>query len=346
MLQALLLGALTLMGVVRVEHVMLLAVFAGVVNSFDMPIRQAFLTQMIDRREDLPNAIALNSSMVNAARLVGPAMAGLLIDMVGEGWCFILNGLSYIAVLIALAAMRIVRPTTTPQATPVWEALHGGFSYAYRSVPIRAILLMLSITSLAAMPVGVLMPVFANEVLHGEAGTLGLLTASSGLGALASAVYLASRRSVLGLGKQMGLAGGGFGIGIILFSMSHWLPVSMALLCVTGFCLMLQMAASNTLLQTIVDEDKRGRVMGLYAMSLMGVGPIGSLLAGGLATWIGASTTLMINGLICLLAAIVFMTRLETLRMHVRPIYVRLGIIPEIASALQASSQLNVPPQR
>ncbi len=346
MLQALAVAALTLTDTVRVEYIIPLAIFLGAVNAFDMPIRQAFLTQMIDRREDLPNAIALNSSMVNSARLVGPAIAGLLITLVGEGWCFLLNGLSYLAVLAALAAMRINRPVIDAPRARVWEALTGGFSYAFRSVPIRSLLTLLATVSLTGIPLNVLMPVFASEVLGGDAGTLGMLTTSTGVGALTSAVYLASRKSIVGLGLQIGLAAGGLGIAMMCFSFSHHLFLSMGILIASGFCMMLQMAASNTLLQTIVDENMRGRVMGLYAMSLLGVAPIGSLMAGALAQAIGAPTTILICGSACLVSGLVFLARLKTIREHARPIYVRLGIIPEIATALQQTSQMNVPPQR
>jgi MFS family permease len=346
MLQALAVAALTLTDTVRVEYIIPLAIFLGAVNAFDMPIRQAFLTQMIDRREDLPNAIALNSSMVNSARLVGPAIAGLLITLVGEGWCFLLNGLSYLAVLAALAAMRINRPVIDAPRARVWEALHGGFSYAFRSVPIRSLLTLLATVSLTGIPLNVLMPVFASEVLGGDAGTLGMLTTSTGVGALTSAVYLASRKSIVGLGLQIGLAAGGLGIAMICFSFSHHLFLSMGILIASGFCMMLQMAASNTLLQTIVDENMRGRVMGLYAMSLLGVAPIGSLMAGALAQAIGAPTTILICGSACCVSGLMFLARLKTIREHARPIYVRLGIIPEIATALQQTSQMNVPPQR
>ncbi|HEX4129674.1 MAG TPA: MFS transporter [Pirellulales bacterium] len=348
MAQALVLGVLTLEGWVRVEHVFVLALALGMVNAFDMPLRQAFLHQMVVERDDLANAIALNSSMVNGARLVGPALAGVLIDLVGEGWCFVLNGLSYLAVLAALAAMQIVHVRPPVAETRLWTNLHGGFRYAFTFTPIRAILSMVAITSITSMPLSVLMPVFASEKLGGGAGTLGLLTSAMGIGALGSAMYLAARRSVLGLGRVMALAALGFALGMIAFSFSDTLVLSLPILALSGFCMMLQMASSNTLLQTIVDPDKRGRVMGLYGMSFLGVAPIGSLSTAYLARpdVLGSSNTLRLAGAICLAGGIVFLFRLRTLREQVRPVYRKLGILPEIAAGLQASAQLNTPPER
>src|ERR1041384_1945298 len=260
---ALLLGVrgLALTGRINIWHVILLSVFQGIINAFDMPGRQAFVVEMVERRADLPNAIALNSSMVNAARLLGPSIGGVIIAAVGEGWCFTLDGISYIAVIASLLAMRVTpRMTEQIKEKNMLTQLREGWRYAAGFAPIRALLLLLAIVSLVGMPYTVLMPVFANDILHGGPNTLGILMAASGVGALAGALLLAARRSVLGLGKYIPLTAAAFGAGLIAFSYSRVLWLSLLLMVVTGLGFMVQMAASNTVLQTIVDEDKRGRV--------------------------------------------------------------------------------------
>lgn len=346
MLQSLALGALALAGVINIWHVILLSIIQGVINAFDMPARQAFVVELVERREDLPNAIALNSSMVNAARLLGPSLGGIIIAAAGEGWCFMLDGLSYLAVIASLLAMRIAPRMTPPvKETNILQQLREGWSYASGFAPIRKVLLLLALVSLVGMPYTVLMPVFANEVLRGGPGTLGLLMAASGVGALAGAVFLASRKTVLGLGKFIPLTAAAFGAGLVAFSFSRALWLSLPLMVVTGLGFMVQMAASNTVLQTIVEEDKRGRVMSFYTMAFMGTAPFGSLLAGGAADQIGAPHTLMLGGLGCILGAIWFASALPALRRDVRPIYVRLGILPEMATGVGQTSELSVPPQ-
>jgi MFS family permease len=331
MVQALLLAALVLAGRVSVAHVLVLSVFLGLVNGVDVPTRQAFLVEMVTGRDDLANAIALNSSVFNAARLVGPAIAGLMIGLVGEGMVFLMNGLSYVAVIAALCAMRIApRPQAVGHAEPVARRLAEGFRYAFGFPPIRALLLMVAVVSLLGVPFTVLMPVFATEVLGGGAHTLGFLMASSGVGALLGALYLAGRTTVRGLGQVILAAVALFGVSLVGFGLSRREWLSMAALLGAGFGMMVQMASSNTILQTIVDDDKRGRVMSFYSMAFMGMLPFGSLLAGFLASRIGAPRTVVLGGIACLLAAAMFARALPGLRAQVRPIYIRLGIVPEV----------------
>ena len=345
MTQAALMAVLALTGLIAVWQVIVLAVVLGLVNAFDMPTRHAFLIEMVEDRADLGNGIALNSSMVNAARLVGPALAGLIIALSSEGACFLLNAISYVAVLIALLAMRIA---PRPAAVASGNVLHGlreGFVYAFGFQPIRTLLALVALVSLAAMPLAVLMPVLAGDVLHGGPGTLGLLTAASGLGALAGAIFLATRKTVIGLGRLIALMTGLLGVATLGVSLSNVLWLSLVLVALTGLATIIQLAASNTILQTIVEDDKRGRIMSLYTMAFMGTAPIGSLLAGGLASSIGTPWTIALSGLVCLAGALVFAIRLPALRKIVRPIYQQAGILPEIPSALQSAVQLTVPPE-
>jgi MFS family permease len=340
MLQALVLAALVLSGVVRVWHVLALSLFLGLVNAFDVPARQSFLVEMVGGRQDLANAIALNSSTFNAARLVGPAVAGAMIAAFGEGVVFLVNGLSYVAVIAALLAMRVPpRPPLAGAAAPAWQDLQEGVAYVRRSGPIRAILLLVSLVSLAGASYSVLMPVFAVDVLKGDAHTLGFLMGSIGVGALCGALLLAARRTVRGLGRYIVAAVAVFGASLAGFSLSRSLPLSLLLVGLAGFGLMVQMAASNTILQTIVHDDKRGRVMSFYAAAFMGTMPVGSLLAGGLAGVIGAPRTLQLGGAACLLGALAFSRALPGIRVQIRPIYIRLGILPEVATGLQTATE-------
>jgi MFS family permease len=297
---------------------------------------------MVEGREVLTNAIGLNSSMFNAARLVGPAIAGFLIAAVGEGVCFLLNALSYVAVLAALLAMRLTprAPARPPQH--VLHELREGFRYAFGFLPIREILLLVTVVNLAAMPLTVLLPIFAKQVFHGGPDTLGLLTAATGMGALMGALLLASRKSVLGLGRQIAWASGVCGLSLIAFSLSGILWFSLVFLAVTGLTLMLEMAASNTILQTIVDDDKRGRVMSFYTMAFLGTGPLGSLLAGSLASRLGASHVVQLGGTICMVGSLAFASRLPALRKMVHPIYRRIGILPDVTSGIPSVADLTV----
>jgi MFS family permease len=346
LLQSLALAVLALTGLVKIWHVILLSVFQGLINAFDMPARQAFVVEMVEKREDLPNAIALNSSMVNAARLLGPSIGGVIIAAVGEGWCFMLDAISYLAVIASLLAMKITpRVMKEVREAKMLRQMSEGWKYASGFAPIRKVLLLLALVSLVGMPYTVLMPVFANEILHGGPNTLGLLMAASGVGALAGALLLAARQSVLGLGKYIPLMASAFGAGLIAFSFSRALWLSLLLMVVTGLGFMVQMAASNTVLQTIVEEDKRGRVMSFYTMAFMGTAPFGSLLAGSLADKIGAPYTLLAGGVGCIIGALWFATSLPALRRDVRPIYVKIGIIPEMAAGIQNTSELSIPPE-
>jgi len=340
MIQAFVLSFLVLTEMVQIWHIISLSLFLGMINSFDMPTRQSFMVEMIGDKKDLGNAIALNSSMVNGARLLGPTAAGILIAAFGEGNCFLINAFSYLAVIVSLLSMKIEQRKGKPKKANVWHGLREGFRYATGFEPIWVILLMLALISFMGMPYVVLMPVFAKDILQGGADAFGFLMGATGVGALAGALVLASRKSVLGLGRMIPLAAGIFGCGLIAFSFSNVLLISMLLMLATGFGQMVQMASSNTLLQTIVEDDKRGRVMSFYAMAFMGLTPVGSLFAGFLASKIGAPWTVCVGGIACTVGAVFFAKRLPALREKVRPIYVNMGIIPEIATGIQSATEL------
>ena len=305
-----------------------------------MPARQAFLIQMVQNREDLGNAIALNSSLVNAARLVGPSMAGLIIAGVGEGYCFLIDGFSYMAVIASLLAMQVAAQAVRQERTSALTELREGWNYVRGFRPIWAILLLLALISLVGMPYTTLMPIFAGRILHGGAHTLGFLMGASGIGALVGAIRLAARPSVLGLGRLIPLTAGAFGAALIAFALSRQLWLSLFLMALTGFGFMQQMAASNTILQTITADRMRGRVMSFYSMAFQGVAPFGSLIAGAAASRIGAPYTLIVSGAICLASAGWFTAQLPAIRKLVRPIYVQLGVIPEVAEGIQVASFL------
>jgi MFS family permease len=345
MLQALILAYLVLSGSVQIWYLILLNVFIGLVNGFDIPARQSFIVEMIEDREDLGNAIALNSSMFNAARLVGPSIAGLLIAALGEGVCFLINGFSYIAVIISLLAMRINYVKLSSEHKQILHGLKEGFKYAWNFIPIRSILSMIALLSLAGMPYTVLMPVFAREILKGGAHTLGFMVGAIGVGALSGALYLASRKTVRGLGKVIAIGAVSFGAGLILFSFSYNLIFSLIMLIVTGMSMMIHMASCNTILQTIVDDKMRGRVMSYYTMAFMGMTPFGSLFYGWLASQIGAPNTFIVGGIICILAGSLFTYKLPDLKRLIRPVYKQKGIIPEIAEGIQSAVNLRTPPQ-
>lgn len=329
MIQSFSLAALALTGTAKIWEIILLALFQGVINAFDMPARQSFVIQMVDRREDLGNAIALNASMVNSASLVGPAIAGVVIAAVGEGYCFLIDGISYIAVIVSLVSMRITVPQAFRPRREVMHELKEGWQYVRGSLPIRSILVNLGLVSMFGFPYSVLMPIFAAEVLHGGPNTLGFLMSAVGVGALVGTASLTMRKSIVGLGRRIVVATALSGVALIAFGFSHILWLSIAILPLVGFGLMQQMAPSNTILQTIVDDGKRGRVMSFYGMAFLGMVPFGSLLAGYLAARIGAPQTMMVNGAVCLIGSLWFARRLPAIRQIVRPIYVRLGILPE-----------------
>ena len=327
MMQALALALLILTGTIAVWHIVFLSIFLGFVDALDMPVRQSFLVEMIENREDLGNAIALNSSIVNSARLIGPSIAGILIAYVGEGVCFLLNAISYLAVIASLLAMKIVARRIESPGTDLLQGVKEGFSYAFGFSPIRSVLLLISAVSLLGMPLTVLMPVFARDILHGDSHTLGFLMGASGTGALVGAIYLASRRKILGLEKWTALACGIFGVGLIVFSQSRNFWFSLLLMLITGFGMLVQMASANTLLQAVVDEDKRGRVMSLYTMAFRGMVPFGSLLGGSLASKIGAPNTVLIGGASCVLGALLFTRTLPSMTKMVRSVYAKKGIV-------------------
>ena len=329
LIQAALLAVIVLTGMVQIWHIFLLSLFLGMVNAFDIPVRQSFVVQMVDSREDLSNAIALNSSMVHGARLIGPAIAGLPVAGVGEGVCFAINSVSYLAVIAALAAMRVAPQPSRMERHNVLHELQEGVRYAFGFKPIRSILLMLALVSLMGMPFSVLIPVFAREVLHGSSDTYGFLIAASGSGAFAGAFYLASRRSVIGLDRVIVRAAIFFGTGIAVFGLSTRFILSMVSLVVAGFGAMTLVASCNTIIQTIVDEDKRGRVMSFFTMAFIGMTPFGSLIAGALAGSIGAKQTVLIGGMCCLAGGMLFFRQLPQLREKIRPIYIDRGIIRE-----------------
>jgi MFS family permease len=330
------LGVLTLLGVITVAEVLVLQVAQGIINAFDTPARQAFVVSMIADRADLPNAIALNSSMVNGSRIIGPSLGGIIIAAVGEGWCFIIDAVSYVAVIMSLLAMRLEPEQRTRPAARVHEDLRAGLRYVSTFVPVRTLLLLLALVSVMGMPYTVLMPEIATRVLHGGPNTLGFLMAATGVGALASALYLASRQTVIGLGRAIAVAVTTFGVGLIVFGASHWLLFSLAILTVVGGAFMLALAGTNTIVQTIVDEDLRGRVMAFYAMAFLGTAPLGSLLAGVLASRIGAPATIQAGGAASVVGGLGFALRLPRLRELVRPIYARQGIIS--VAAIDAGS--------
>ncbi|WP_438037429.1 MFS transporter [Sorangium sp. So ce128] len=331
------LGALTLSGHVQVRHILGFSVLLGVVNAFDIPTRQAFVVEMVGR-EDLANAIALNSSMFNGARILGPAVAGILVGAIGEGWCFVANGVSFLAVLGSLLAMRVApRPAAAGRGSAFAHTVEG-FRFVARTRAIRALLLLLGVVSVTAMPYAVLMPIFADRILRGGAQGLGILMGASGVGALLGALVLASRRRLRGLGRWVAAACAGFGVALGLFALSRSFWLSALLLVPVGFSMMVQMAGSNTLVQAMVPDALRGRVMAVYAMMFMGMAPLGALLAGWLAGKIGAPATVASGGACCVAAAAVFAARLPGLRQQAREL-----IIAQQMAAGTPSEQLTQP---
>jgi len=338
LLQSVALAVLTLGGIITVPDILILQVLQGVINAFDTPARQAFVVHMVEDRADLPNAIALNSSMVNASRILGPSIGGVVIAAVGEGWCFAIDAASYLAVVASLLAMRIVAREQAVRTTRVREELRTGFQYVWRFLPVRWALLLLSLVSVMGMPYTVLMPAISTNVLHGGAHTLGFLMTASGVGALVGALYLAGRRSVLGLGRAMVLSSGLFGVGLTAFSFSRALWLSLLLLPLVGAGMMVTMAAANTIIQTVVDEELRGRVMAFYTMAFLGTAPIGSLLAGVAAEHVGPQHTILMGGIACLAASAWFGSRLPRFRQLVRPIYLERGILVAAETDAQVKS--------
>jgi MFS family permease len=330
MVQSLLLAALTFSGRINVAWVLTLSVMQGCINAFDMPGRQSFMVQMVEDRADLGNAIAINSSMVNMARLVGPSLAGIIIAVSSEAWCFLIDGISYLAVIASLLAMRVNVAAVSRKTTSTFTELKEGWTYVSGFLPIRIILLLFAVVSLMGMPFVVLMPIFAAKVLHGGPHTLGFLMGAMGVGALISALSLAARKSVRGLIRIIPIAAMVFGLGLIGFGLSRHVWLSLVTVLVAGMGMMQGMAASNTVIQTIVSEDKRGRVMSYYTMAFVGMAPFGSLLAGAMASAIGAPMTVIVNGAAVIVGAAWFFTQFPALRRAIRPIYRELGILPPV----------------
>lgn len=326
MLLAFVLAGLTLTNHIRVPYLFVLAALLGVANAFDIPARQAFVVDMVGK-EDLINAIALNSSMVNGARVIGPAVAGILVASIGEGWCFFANGVSYIAVIVGLLLMKMKRQARALQPKSALANIIEGFRFVGRTGPVRALLLLLGLVSLMGMPYAVLMPIFADQILHGGASGLGLLMGASGVGALIGALSLAARRGLSGLGRWVAFSATGFGASLILFSLSRSFWLSAALLLPAGFSMMVEMASSNTLIQAMVPDELRGRVMAVYSMMFMGMAPIGALLAGVLANHLGAPNTVMMGGVVCIGGGLIFGLRLPALREEGRRIIIALQMV-------------------
>jgi MFS family permease len=323
------LAVLTLSGVITVWQVLVLQFAQGVIHSFDTPARHSFIISMLDDRADLSNAIALNSIMVNGSRIIGPAVGGALVAAVGEGWCFALDAVSYLAVIGSLLAMRVPRREQAPASQPVIAQLAAGFQYVRSFEPIRTALCLIAAVSMFGIPHSVLMPVMASDILGGGSYTLGVLIASFGLGALTGAAYLASRTTVVGLGRAIGYSTLIYGIGLIGFALSRNLYLSMPLLLIAGTGFMTAIAASNTFIQTLVQEDLRGRVMAFYTMAFLGTTPIGSLVAGTIAEQVGAPATITGGGILCVVTGIWFLRKLPSLRAVVRPIYIERGILTQ-----------------
>ncbi|MCC6699115.1 MAG: MFS transporter [Candidatus Hydrogenedentes bacterium] len=345
MAQALALAALMFAGWLDIGGIIALQLLLGFINTVDMPARQSFMIQLLDDRQDLNNAIALNSSIVNAARLVGPALAGILVHAFGEGVCFLINGLSYIAVIGGLLAIRVAPNPRAEAGTAVLHNLKEGFQYAFGFPPMRYILLLLAMVSLVGQSYVNLLPIFADKVLGGTSFTQGLLISVSGVGALISALRLAMRTSVRGLGRIVGMAPVVMGIGLIGLGLSRSLWFSLPAMAFIGVGMMSQMASSNTLLQTLTTDEKRGRVMSFYSMAFQGMVPLGALLSGGLAAWIGAPWTVMIGGTCCIAGGLAFSARLPRIREAVHPIYVSKGILPEVAAGLAAATEQPLAPE-
>jgi len=327
MLQSLALAFLALTGKINIWYIIFLGLFQGVINALSMPALQAFVKEIVEKQEDLGNAIALNASLISSARLIGPAIGGVLIATVGSGMCFLIDGISYIAVLAALLAMKIPSKQKITETTPPWQRLKEGFTYAFGFQPIRSVLLMMSLLGFMGLPYVTLTPVFATKILHGGPQTLGFLMAAAALGALIASIYLSSRNSVVGLENIIAISPTILGIGFIIFSFSHILWFSLLFMVMIGFAVVLQIAACNTFIQTIVEDDKRGRVMSFYSMAFMGMVPFGSLFSGWLADKIGAPNTLMMNGIFCILGSFIFARQLPVLTRLVSPVYIQKGIL-------------------
>ncbi len=346
MIQAILLVIFVLTNNIEVWILIVLNILLGIANSFDIPTRQSFVIQMVDNREDLPNAIALNSSIVNGSRLIGPSFAGILIASFGEGICFLINAISFIFVIISLLLMKVKKEEkVATKNISIIKQLKEGYKYSFGFLPIKSVILLLAIVSLFGNPYLVLLPIFAKNILSGNATTLGYLNSAVGLGALSAALYLASRKSTLGLGKIIATTTFIFAFSLISFSFSKTFSLSLIILLFCGFGMMMQTAGSNTILQTLSNDDMRGRVMSFYTVAFRGMAPFGSLWAGTFANSFGAPTTVLISGIICLIAGILFLKNLKMIRIAAKPIYQQKGLIPEAVKGVQVASNLTLPPE-
>jgi MFS family permease len=337
LIQATLLAVFVLSGHIQVWQLIVLSLCLGLINSFDWPVRHAYLVDLVERKEDLGNAIALNSTMYNSARLIGPSIAGILVATVGEGVCFVINAASFLAVIIAVAAMRVKPVTPANVRKDLLMELREGIGYAFGFAPIRSILALLGVVGLMGMPYAVLLPIFAKDILGGGPQTFGFLMTAVGVGSLLCTFYMASRRSVVGLGRIVGGSAALFGVGLGCFALSRNLTLSLCFLALAGVGAMAHSASSNTIIQTIVEDDKRGRVMSLYTMLYSGTTPIGNLASGAMAEWIGSPATLLIGGIACLVGGLFFACRLHAVRDGIRPIYRSMGIIPAAPVVVQES---------
>ena len=339
LVQAFVLAILALTGAIQLWHIVGLSILLGCVNAFDVPSRHSFVLEMVEKKEDLGNAIALNSMMFNSARLIGPSIAGLILATAGEGICFLINAISYIFVIISLLMMNVRQRVIPKREKHMFKEIREGLDYTFGYAPIKHLILLLGIVSLMGSTYTVLMPVFAKEVLHGGSDTFGFLMGAAGLGALLGAVYLASRESLIKLGRLIPAAAALFGTGLIIMSFLKIFPVTLILMVLVGLGMMLHTASSNTIIQTITDDDKRGRVMGFYTMAIMGTAPFGSLIAGFLAKTIGTPEAIMVGGISCVIGALFFLRKLPELKNIIRPVYIKMGIIPEVATGIQAASE-------
>jgi MFS family permease len=340
MIQAFVLAGLSLSGIIQIWHIIVLSIILGCINAFDVPSRHSFVIDMLEKKEDLGNAIALNSLMFNGARLIGPSIAGIILASAGEGVCFLLNATSFIFVVASLMMMKIRNKGIKNNDSIMIKDLREGLNYTFGFPPIKHLIFLLGIVSLMGMSYSVLMPVFAKEVLHGGSHTYGFLMGAAGFGALTGALFLASRKTVLKLGRIVPAAALLFGIGLIILSLSKSFILSLVLMVFIGLGMMMHSASSNTILQTITEDGMRGRVMSFYTMAVMGIAPFGSLLAGALAKVIGTPWTIFTGGLATILGGLFFLRKLPELKAMVSPIYIRMGIIPEVAEGIQTASEM------
>jgi MFS family permease len=337
LIQAAILAILCLTGIIQIWEILILSIVLGCVNAFDVPARHSFVIEMVEKKEDLGNAIALNSLMFNGARLIGPSIAGIMLASTSEGVCFLLNAISYIFVIASLIMMKLNKKEQAKKELHITDELKTGFNYTFGFAPIKHLLILLSVSSVMGMSYTVLMPVFAKEILHGDSHTYGFLMGAAGFGALTGALFLASRKSILMLGRLVPFSALVFGIGLTALSFSRIFPISLLLMIFIGLGMMMQTAASNTIIQTITDDDKRGRVMSFYSMAIMGTAPFGSLLAGALAKVIGTPWTIFTGGIASAIGALFFLRKLPELKKIVHPVYVKLGIIEEVAEGLESA---------